>query len=88
MKIPEIRENTLIAGFAVLPTPQRNDTLVVVTFFKGGGRCGTISFIWEVVIKDEKILKSWPKARLPSLPYPLTISRHITRFLTSLKNTM
>jgi hypothetical protein len=55
MKIPEITENTPISGFVILPTPQRNDTNVVVTYFKGEVGGERIAFVWELVVRDEKI---------------------------------
>lgn len=55
IKIPEIKENTPIDKFVVLPTPQYSDTKVVVTFFKGEVGGELIAFIWELIVKDGKI---------------------------------
>lgn len=55
IKIPELKENTPISGFTVLPTPQREDTKVVVAYFKGEVGGERIAFIWELVAKSDKI---------------------------------
>lgn len=55
IKIPEIKENTPIDKFIVLPTPQYEDTKVVVAYFKGEVGGELIAFIWELVVKDDKI---------------------------------
>jgi hypothetical protein len=55
MKIPELIETTPIGGINVLTTPQRNDTQIVVAYFKGEHGGERIAFIWELIVKDEKI---------------------------------
>jgi hypothetical protein len=55
IQIPEIKKNTPIDKFVVLPTPQYNDTKVVVTYFKGEVGGELIAFIWELVVKNGKI---------------------------------
>ncbi|QGQ99421.1 hypothetical protein EHS13_33450 [Paenibacillus psychroresistens] len=57
MKIPELIENTPIDGINVLTTPQKNDTQIeiVVAYFKGEHGGERIAFIWELIVKDEKI---------------------------------
>ncbi|NRF89851.1 hypothetical protein HQN89_02200 [Paenibacillus frigoriresistens] len=55
VKIPELVETKPIGGFNVLTTPQRNDTQIVVAYFKGEPGQERIAFIWEVIVKDEKI---------------------------------
>ncbi|MFS0917582.1 hypothetical protein [Brevibacillus sp. 179-C 1.1 NHS] len=55
IKIPEIKKRTQIDKFVVLPTPQYEDTKIVVTYFKGEVGGELIAFIWELVVKNGKI---------------------------------
>ncbi|MCY9697333.1 hypothetical protein [Paenibacillus alginolyticus] len=55
VKIPELVEGKPIDGFNVLTTPQRNDTQIVVAYFKGEPGEERIAFIWEVIVKNEEI---------------------------------
>lgn len=55
VKIPELVDKKSIGGFNVLTTPQRNDTQIVVAYFKDEPGEERIAFIWEVIVKDEKI---------------------------------
>jgi hypothetical protein len=55
VKIPELIETKPIEGFNILTTSQRNDTQNVIAYFKGEPGGERIAFIWEVIVKDEKI---------------------------------
>ncbi|OCT13337.1 hypothetical protein A8709_03535 [Paenibacillus pectinilyticus] len=55
LAIPELKETTAIGKFNVLTTPQKKDTQVVVAYFKGEPGGERVAFIWEIIVRDEKI---------------------------------
>jgi hypothetical protein len=55
MEIPELLDTTLIGKFDVLTTPTRDDTQIVIAYFKEEHAGERIAFIWELIVRDEKI---------------------------------
>lgn len=55
VKIPEIRENTPIAGFSGLPSPKKNVMVSIAYFYAEENNPERIAFIWEVRSNKEKI---------------------------------
>ncbi len=53
--IPDLKDNGRIGKWIVLPTPQKVDTQVVVGFFQGEVGGERVAFVWELVVKDDKI---------------------------------
>lgn len=53
--IPEIKKDTPFGEYRIIPTPQRKDTLLLVAFYKEEIRDNRVAFIWELVIKNDKV---------------------------------
>lgn len=53
--IPEINKDSPVSEYVLVPTPQRKDTILVVAFFEGEVRDDRVAFIWELVVKNDKI---------------------------------
>jgi hypothetical protein len=62
VKIPEIRENTPISSLETLPSPRKNTYVIIGSFRDDSfddcmGGCQRIAFIWEVLMKSDRISK-------------------------------
>lgn len=53
--IPEIKTDSPIGEYNIVPTPQRKDTMLVVAFYKDEIRDDRVAFIWELVVKNDKV---------------------------------
>ncbi|MFE7064541.1 hypothetical protein ACFVAD_20610 [Sutcliffiella sp. NPDC057660] len=53
--IPEINIDSPIGEYNIVPTPQRKDTMLVVAFYKDEIRDDRVAFIWELVVKNDKV---------------------------------
>ncbi len=53
--LPKFKTDSPIGKYNIIPTPQRKDTMLVVVFYKDEISDDRVAFIWEVVVKNDKI---------------------------------